>query len=322
MAVLLVPQAMAYAALAGMPPQAGLHAAIVSLIVYAALGTSRLLLMGPAALDALLVAAVVTPVARGDAERYVAAASLLAVLVGLVQIALALLRLSGLSTVLTAPAVRGFTAGAALLICATQVPELLGLDGVSTGSLLLPAVDEIVRALTGLHLQTALLGVGALLLLVLLPRALPAAPAPLIVMLLTTGLVVLLALEQQGVRVVGEVPAGPPVPVLPRWDASLVRELPQARPSFRLFTRPAWLTEDIAGSSNDVRRKTCRVLRCSGCWALQGQAGTDDSDDVCGANLISIGRWGRSGPRLDGEAGRSPLGKSSRRLVSRADSET
>ncbi len=237
-AVLLVPQAMAYAALAGMPPQAGLHAAIVSLIVYAALGTSRLLLMGPAALDALLVAAVVTPVAGGDAEGYVAAASLLAVLVGLVQLSFALLRLSGLSTVLTAPAVRGFTAGAALLICATQVPELLGLDGVSTGSLLLPAVDEIVRSLGGLHLQTALLGVGALLLLVLLPRALPAVPAPLIVMLLTTGLVVLLALEQQGVRVVGEVPAGPPVPVLPRWDASLVREL---APGALLIALVSWL---------------------------------------------------------------------------------
>lgn len=237
-AVLLVPQAMAYAALAGMPAQAGLHAAIVSLVVYAALGSSRLLMMGPAALDALLVAAVVAPVAGGDAARYVAAASLLAVLVGLVQLALALFRLGKLSTVLTAPAMRGFTAGAALLICATQVPELLGLDGISPGSLLLPAVGEIARSLTGVHLQTALMGVSALVVLVLLPRRWPSAPAPLIVMLLTTGVVAVLALDQQGVRVVGEVPAGPPVPVLPNWDAPLLRQL---APGALLIAFVSWL---------------------------------------------------------------------------------
>lgn len=242
-AVLLVPQAMAYAALAGMPPQAGLHAAIVSLLAYAALGSSRVLLVGPAALDALLVAAVVTPVADGDAERYVDAASLLAVLVGLVQLALGLLRLSALSTVLTASAVRGFTAGAALLVCATQVPELLGLPVGSPGSLLLPTVDQIARSFTGAQLQTALLGLGALLLLVLLPRAFPRLPTPLIIMLLTTGLVVLLGLEQQGVRVVGDVPAGPPVPALPRWDAALLRQL---APGALLIAFVSWLESSAA----------------------------------------------------------------------------
>ncbi|MEJ7705221.1 MAG: SulP family inorganic anion transporter [Geodermatophilaceae bacterium] len=125
-AVLLIPQSMAYATLAGLPPQAGLYAAIVSLVVYAALGTSRYISVAPVAIDSLLVAAAVGPIAQGDTAFYVAAAGLLAVLTGLLQLAMGVLRLGALVNFLSIPVISGFTSAAAVTIAATQVKDLLG----------------------------------------------------------------------------------------------------------------------------------------------------------------------------------------------------
>src|SRR5690349_13557129 len=101
--VLLIPQAMAYASLAGLPPITGLYAAIVSLVVYALLGTSNQSSVAPVAIDSLLVAAAVGPLAGGDPTRYVALAGLLAVLTGCLQIGAGLLRLGGLATFISRP---------------------------------------------------------------------------------------------------------------------------------------------------------------------------------------------------------------------------
>ena len=119
-AVLLIPQSMAYAALAGMPPEAGLYSAIVSLLVYAALGTSSFISVAPVAIDSLLVAAAVGPIAQGDTGLYAAAAGVLAVMTGVVQLALGLLRLGALVNFLSVPVISGFTSAAALTIGASQ----------------------------------------------------------------------------------------------------------------------------------------------------------------------------------------------------------
>ena len=126
-AVLLIPQAMAYALLAGLPPIYGLYAALVPPVVYALLGTSRRLAVGPVAIDSLLAAAALAPLATGDPLVYATAAAALALLVGLFQATTGLLRLGFLVNFLSLPVLRGFTAAAALLIMASQLGPLLGL---------------------------------------------------------------------------------------------------------------------------------------------------------------------------------------------------
>lgn len=119
---MLVPQSMAYASLARMPPVTGLYSAIVPLVVYAMLGTSGALAVGPVAITALMTSAALAPLAKGDPARYIALAGLLAVLVGAVQLLLGLLRGGALVGFLSHSVLARFTSAAAIVIAASQVP--------------------------------------------------------------------------------------------------------------------------------------------------------------------------------------------------------
>ena len=225
-AVLLIPQSMAYAALAGMPPEAGLYSAIVSLLVYAALGSSSFISVGPVAIDSLLVAAAVGPLAQGDATLYVAAAGVLAVMTGLIQLALGTLRLGALVNFLSVPVISGFTSAAALTIGASQVKDLLGLDvPKGQGSSFLDTLRATLGAVDTAHALTALIAGTALVMLVGARRLVPRAPAALVVVALSTAAVALLRLDGDGVDVLGEVPAGLPRFVVPSFDIDLARQL-------------------------------------------------------------------------------------------------
>jgi sulfate permease, SulP family len=127
-AVMLVPQAMAYAALAGMPPVTGLYASVVPIAVYALLGTSGALAFGPVAIVALLTASAVAPLAGGDPATYVALAGALALLVGAIQLLLGLLRLGAVVDLLSHAVISGFTSAAALVIAASQLRALTGME--------------------------------------------------------------------------------------------------------------------------------------------------------------------------------------------------
>lgn len=225
-AVLLIPQSMAYAALAGMPPEAGLYAAIVSLLVYAALGSSSFISVGPVAIDSLLVAAAVGPLAQGDATLYVAAAGVLAVMTGVIQMALGTLRLGALVNFLSVPVISGFTSAAALTIGASQVKDLLGLDvPKGQGSSFLDAVRATLAAADTAHALTALIAGTALVVLVGARRLAPEVPAALVAVAVSTAVVALLRLDGEGVKVLGEVPAGVPRLVVPSLDVDLARQL-------------------------------------------------------------------------------------------------
>ena len=226
-AVLLIPQSMAYAALAGMPPQAGLYAAIVSLVVYAVLGTSSFISVAPVAIDSLLVAAAVGPIADGDTGVYVAAAGLLAVLTGLTQLALGVLRLGALVNFLSAPVISGFTSAAAITIAASQVPDLLGLtaDRASTFVGTVVAGWVAIGTANGITIGVALV---SLIALVAGRRWAPKLPAALLVVAGATVLVGLLRLDLQGVRILENVPAGLPTPALPSMDLELALRLAPA----------------------------------------------------------------------------------------------
>jgi sulfate permease, SulP family len=222
--VMLIPQGMAYALIAGMPPIYGLYASLVPLVVYALMGTSRQLAVGPVAMVSLLVAAGVGPLAAGDPQRYIELALLLALMVGALQLALGLLRFGFLTNFLSHPVLAGFTSAAALIIGASQIRHLVGVDLPGSSQ-----VHEIVLALVGaagsIHLLTLAVGIGASVLLVLFKRWRPAFPGALAVVALFTGAVAVLGLDGSGLRVVGDVPGGLPRPGWPGVDLAAVQAL-------------------------------------------------------------------------------------------------
>ncbi len=212
-AVMLVPQSMAYAALAGMPPVTGLYASIVPLLVYALLGTSGQLAVGPVAITALLTASAVAPLADGDPARYAALAALLALLVGALQLLLGLLRAGVLVSFLSHAVIVGFTGGAAILIGASQLRDALGVEAPRADAL--PGtVAALAGVLDEIHLPTLAITAGAVVALVALKRLAPRMPGPLLVIAAATALTATL---DTGARVLGDVPAGLP---LPAWPAA------------------------------------------------------------------------------------------------------
>jgi len=223
-AVMLVPQGMAYAALAGLPPIAGLYASVVPLVVYALLGTSGQLAVGPVAVVSLLTASGLAPLAQGDPARYVALAGTLALLVGVIQIALGALRMGALTNLLSHPMLTGFTAAAALIIGLSQIRPLLGLtlprsESFPTG------VADVVRNLGEVHGLTVAVGTAGVLLLVAGRRMLPRFPTALVVVAASIAVVAGLGLADQGVAVIGDVPRRLPGIVVPDLSWAAISDL-------------------------------------------------------------------------------------------------
>ncbi|MBS3941149.1 MAG: sulfate permease [Actinobacteria bacterium] len=213
-AAMLVPQGMAYAALAGMPPVTGLYASTVPLVVYALLGTSGQLAIGPVAIVSLLTASTLAPLAGGDPGTYVALAGVLAALVGAVQLTLGLMRAGRLTALLSHPVISGFTSAAAIVIATSQLDKLFGID-IGDPESWVERITAIVTGLSATNVATLVVGVLAIAGLVLGRRLGSNVPAPLIVVVLATAAVPLFGLDQAGVAVLGEVPGGFPTPRLP-----------------------------------------------------------------------------------------------------------
>jgi sulfate permease, SulP family len=213
-AAMLVPQGMAYAALAGLPPVTGLYASTVPLVAYALLGTSGQLAFGPVAIVSLLTASTLAPLADGDPGTYIALAGVLALLVGALQLALGLLRAGRLTGLLSHPVVSGFTSAAAIVIATSQLDKLFGLD-IGRPDGWLERITAILGSLDAI--DPATLGVGLLAIagLVLGRRLGNRVPTPLLIVVLATAAVPLLGLQDAGVTVLGEVPGGFPLPGLP-----------------------------------------------------------------------------------------------------------
>lgn len=235
-AALLVPQSMAYAQLAGLPPQTGLYASILPVALYALLGSSPTLAVGPVAMVSLMTASALSPLAAQGSAAYAALALQLALLVGLLQAVLGLLRLGGLVHLLSHAVVAGFTSGAALLIALGQLRPLLGLSGAA-GDRLLPLLVGLANAAADLSWGDALLGLGSLgLLLALELGPLPARLTrwrrlgPLLVVLVAAfAAQALLRGPGLAVALVGAVPSG--LPHLAWPSAGLTAWQPLALPA-------------------------------------------------------------------------------------------
>jgi SulP family sulfate permease len=211
---MLVPQGMAYALLAGLPPEVGLYASTVPLVLYAVFGTSRQLAVGPVAIVSLLSASALGGVAGEGSAGYVAAAGLLALLVGAAHLVLGVARLGFLTRLLSHPVLVGFTSAAALIIGASQVKHLLGVS-LENDEHFHETVWELLQAARDAHGLTVAVGAAAIALMVGLKRWLPMVPGALAAVVATTVASVLWDLESRGVEVVGDIPQGLPPFTLP-----------------------------------------------------------------------------------------------------------
>ncbi|KAA0013544.1 sulfate permease [Billgrantia pellis] len=237
--VMVIPQSLAYAVLAGLPAVVGLYASLLPALAYALLGTSRTLAVGPVAIVALMTGAALSGVATPGTSDYLQAALVLSLLSGAILVLMGLLRMGFVANFLSHPVIAGFLSASGILIAASQIGYLLGIELSARD--LLPRAAELVRHLPRFHPPTLAIGLGSLFFLLLMrqygretlrrlglsrPLAdLLTRAGPVFAVLATTLITWHLDLAERGVAVIGDVPRGLPPLTLPGFDASLWQTL-------------------------------------------------------------------------------------------------
>jgi SulP family sulfate permease len=212
-AAYLVPQVMAYAQVAGLPPIAGLWAILPCMIIYAVLGSSRQLSVGPESTTALLTASIVAPLASGDPAKYASIAAELALVFGIFCLIAWVLRLGFVADVLSRPVLVGYLSGVALILIVGQLGKVTGVH--VSGDTFLSELSSFARQLGNVEPATLGVALGTIAVLLVVQRIWPGAPGALIAVALMTGLVAITDLDQHGVAVVGMLTGGVPQPELP-----------------------------------------------------------------------------------------------------------
>ncbi|MGU2496512.1 SulP family inorganic anion transporter [Pseudomonas aeruginosa] len=219
-AAIQIPTAIAYAQIAGFPPQVGLYACILPMLIYALIGSSRQLMVGPDAATAAMVAAAITPLAAGDPQRLVDLSMIVAIMVGLLSIVAGLARAGFIASFLSRPILVGYLNGIGLSLLVGQLGKLFGYEAATSG--FVAGILALLENLLHIHWPTLILGSLSLLLMVLLPRRFPQLPGALCGVLLASLAAALLGLDRYGVELLGEVPAG--LPQL-SWPQTSLEEL-------------------------------------------------------------------------------------------------
>ncbi|MEI1091841.1 SulP family inorganic anion transporter [Pseudomonas aeruginosa] len=219
-AAIQIPTAIAYAQIAGFPPQVGLYACILPMLIYALIGSSRQLMVGPDAATAAMVAAAITPLAAGDPQCLVDLSMIVAIMVGLFSIVAGLARAGFIASFLSRPILVGYLNGIGLSLLVGQLGKLFGYEAATSG--FVAGILALLENLLHIHWPTLILGSLSLLLMVLLPRRFPQLPGALCGVLLASLAAALLGLDRYGVELLGEVPAG--LPQL-SWPQTSLEEL-------------------------------------------------------------------------------------------------
>ncbi|HFH3238051.1 TPA: SulP family inorganic anion transporter [Pseudomonas aeruginosa] len=219
-AAIQIPTAIAYAQIAGFPPQVGLYACILPMLIYALIGSSRQLMVGPDAATAAMVAAAITPLAAGDPQRLVDLSMIVAIMVGLFSIVAGLARAGFIASFLSRPILVGYLNGIGLSLLVGQLGKLFGYEAATSG--FVAGILALLENLLHIHWPTLILGSLSFLLMVLLPRRFPQLPGALCGVLLASLAAALLGLDRYGVELLGEVPAG--LPQL-SWPQTSLEEL-------------------------------------------------------------------------------------------------
>ncbi|MEA5415275.1 SulP family inorganic anion transporter [Synechococcus sp. BA-132 BA5] len=289
-AAYLVPQCMAYAEVAGLAPVAGLWAILPPLLLYALLGSSPQLSVGPESTTAVMTAAAVGPLVAGDPLAYAGFCSLLALLVGLVCCAGAWAKLGFLADLLSRPILVGYLGGVALIMIGGQLGRVSGMTLQADSS---PAqLLELLGRLGEIHRPTLLLALGVLVFLLLVQRRFPRAPAPLLAVLLAMAVVAVGHLDQRGVAVIGAIPAGLPQLALP----------PGVSPDQLRYLLTAAVGIALVGYSDNVL--TARAFAARGGYRI------DANQELLALGSINLGNGLMQGFPVSSSGSRTAIGDS------------
>ncbi|MCK0156285.1 sulfate permease [Cellulophaga sp. F20128] len=207
--VVLIPQGMAYAMIAGLPPVYGLYAALFPTLIYAFFGTSRHIAVGPVAMDSLLVAAGLGALALTKTEDYIAMAIVLAFMVGAIQFTLGVFRMGFLANFLSKPVISGFTSGAAIIIMFSQIKHLLGADIEGSNKFII-LLQNVFQRVAETNMYDLAIGVVGIVIIVGLKSWNKKIPSILLVVILGILTVFFFNLQEYGVKIVGAIPDGLP----------------------------------------------------------------------------------------------------------------
>ncbi|MEV4228364.1 SulP family inorganic anion transporter [Streptomyces bobili] len=282
----LVPEALAYATIAGVSPVVGLYAAPAALILYAAFGSSRHLVVGPMAATAALSAAVVGDVVGGSRAHFPAMTAALALTVGIAALLAGLLRLGFLAGFISEPVLKGFIVGLALTIIAGQLPKLFGVEGGSGD--FFEKIWALIKDLGGTSGLTVLVGLGSLVLILVLKRVAPMMPGSLIAVALGIAVAAGFGLEDHGVEVVGNVEAGLPSFGFP--DVSLDD-----------------LGDLVAGSVGVLLVAFAEGLGAARNYAARGHYEVDANSELIGLGAAGLGAGLSSGMVVNGSLSKTAV---------------
>ena len=225
-ALVLVPQSMAYAQLAGLPPYYGLYASFLPVALAALFGSSRQLATGPVAVVSLLTAAALEPIAGANPEGYIAYAIMLALLVGIFQLLLGILKMGVLVDFLSHPVVNGFTNAAAIIIGTSQLSKIFGVVVPTESHHYETIINVLSEAINSTHSPTFIMGISAILIIAIIRKFFPKYPAVLISVSITTFISWFINFESiYGGKIVGVIPEGLPNFQIPIIDLSQIVHL-------------------------------------------------------------------------------------------------
>lgn len=222
--IMLIPQGMAYAMIAGLPPVYGLYAAITPQIIYAIFGTSRQLAIGPVAMDSLIVAAGVSVIAEAGSQYYTAMAILLSFMMGTIQFAFGLFNLGFIVNFLSKPVISGFTSAAALIIGINQLQHIVGFD-LQRSNNIFSIILEAIQKVEKLNYYALAIGITSIILIRALKFYNRRIPGALIVVILGTLLVYILRLDYNGIFIVKDIPQGLPKFSVPEFSFENINKL-------------------------------------------------------------------------------------------------
>ena len=222
--VMLIPQGIAYAMIAGLPPIYGLYTAMTPQVIYAIFGTSRQLSVGPTAMDSLIVAAGITSIATVGPDNYIAAAIMLAFLMGLMQLAFGVFKLGFLVNFLSKPVISGFTSAAAIIIGLNQLKHVFGIE-IPRSNQAHSLLYDTGIAINSTNLITLCLGIGTILTIIALKKYLKKIPAALTAVILGILIVQFFHLDLYDVKIIGDIPTGLPSPSIPDFTQNYFKDL-------------------------------------------------------------------------------------------------
>jgi len=223
-AVLLIPQGMAYGLLAGLPPIYGLYAGLIPLLIYPILGTSRQLSIGPVAVVSIIVFSGLSNFATPGTAEFISLAILTSLVAGIIQVLLSVFRMGFLVNFLSHPVISGFMSAAAIIIALSQLKYILGIE-IPSGSSVIETLNAIIGSVSQWNSIALTIGFSGLFLIVLFKKISRKIPGAIIVMLLAIAAVVYFGWESEGLNIVGNVPAGLPAFEIPNWSFDMVKQV-------------------------------------------------------------------------------------------------